>query len=235
LGAPCRNTSRYARRNAEHAVTAPRSSWSRSHPLIAFSHGSRSASVRGMPARIFSTLDFGWNPSPSMNAISNVVATARPIVVLPEPDTPMAITMGFLAVTLASLVVVFVAPPNRGGRQLEEAAAPSGPLPVGRAVKTRLSSSERSQHRWSSSERSERIETRWSAPRSRYWVSIPRLVPRRLLDHRRKAFGGYPRPSEETLAATRPAGLDTPTRCVLVRLQRGQGQFTGHLSTKSTG
>src|SRR5262249_32314157 len=56
------------------------------------SQGSRSASVRGMPLRIFSMLARGWRASASTKSQFRRVASARPIVDFPLPDTPITTT-----------------------------------------------------------------------------------------------------------------------------------------------
>ena len=50
---------------------------------IKASQGSRSSSVRGIPADILSMLDWGCRESPSMNGIERELATSLPIVDLP--------------------------------------------------------------------------------------------------------------------------------------------------------
>src|ERR1700722_16660582 len=56
---------------------------------IRSSQGQRSASVSGMPCRIFSTLAGGCSRSPSMNGQPSFLASSSATVVLPLPDTPM--------------------------------------------------------------------------------------------------------------------------------------------------
>src|SRR3984957_10666568 len=56
---------------------------------IRSSQGARSASVSGMPCRIFSTLAGGCSRSPSMNDQPSFLASSSATVVLPLPDTPM--------------------------------------------------------------------------------------------------------------------------------------------------
>src|SRR5581483_8020246 len=58
---------------------------------MALSHGQRSSSVRGWPARIFSTLLLGWKLSPSSNRQPSRSPSAAAIVLLPDPDTPITI------------------------------------------------------------------------------------------------------------------------------------------------
>jgi len=54
---------------------------------------SRSASVNGRPAAIFWTLAGGWRSSPSWKDQPKAPASRRPIVVLPEPETPITMTI----------------------------------------------------------------------------------------------------------------------------------------------
>src|SRR3984957_11137272 len=56
---------------------------------IRSSQGPRSASVSGIPCRIFSTLAGGCSRSPSMNGQPSFLASSSATVVLPLPDTPM--------------------------------------------------------------------------------------------------------------------------------------------------
>src|SRR3984957_3575045 len=56
---------------------------------IRSSQGPRSASVSGVPCRIFSTLAGGCSRSPSMNGQPSCLASSSATVVLPLPETPM--------------------------------------------------------------------------------------------------------------------------------------------------
>src|SRR3954471_2306719 len=58
---------------------------------MALSQGQRSSSVRGWPARIFSTLLAGLKLSPSSNRQPRRSPNAFATVLLPEPDTPITI------------------------------------------------------------------------------------------------------------------------------------------------
>src|SRR4051812_27036520 len=58
---------------------------------MALSQGQRSSSVRGWPARIFSTLLAGRKLSPSSNRQPRRSPSAFARVLLPEPDTPITI------------------------------------------------------------------------------------------------------------------------------------------------
>ena len=58
---------------------------------MARSHGQRSSSVSGIPARIFSTFAAGWKSSASANRQPRRPASMAPMVVLPLPDTPATI------------------------------------------------------------------------------------------------------------------------------------------------
>src|SRR5258706_16112264 len=53
------------------------------------SHGRRSASVRGVPARILATFSGGWNSSASRNRQPSRSASSLPMVLLPAPETPI--------------------------------------------------------------------------------------------------------------------------------------------------
>lgn len=64
----------------------------RTRSASANNHGSRSASVSGVPARIRATLAGGWSSSASWNGQPIARASSRPTTVLPEPLTPMTIT-----------------------------------------------------------------------------------------------------------------------------------------------
>src|SRR5688572_19378352 len=55
----------------------------------AASHGARSSSVSGVPWRIFSTFAAGCTSSASTNRHPVAADSARPMVVLPEPDGPI--------------------------------------------------------------------------------------------------------------------------------------------------
>src|SRR6185312_642238 len=66
------------------------------------SQGNRSASVSGLPWRIFSTLESGCSSSPSWNWQPSAAAKRIPTVVLPDPDTPMTTATTGLAIVLAS-------------------------------------------------------------------------------------------------------------------------------------
>src|SRR5262249_22419772 len=56
------------------------------------SQGQRSSSVSGTPACIFSTLDGGWNQSPSSKIQFSRWASIAAIVLLPQPETPITTT-----------------------------------------------------------------------------------------------------------------------------------------------
>ena len=56
------------------------------------SQGQRSSSVSGTPACIFSTLDGGWNQSPSSKIQFSRWASIDAIVLLPQPETPITTT-----------------------------------------------------------------------------------------------------------------------------------------------
>src|SRR5215831_13216114 len=58
------------------------------------SQGQRSSSVSGTPLCIFSTLDGGWNQSPSSKIQFSRWASIDAIVLLPQPDTPITTTEG---------------------------------------------------------------------------------------------------------------------------------------------
>src|SRR6266576_53677 len=86
-----RSTSRYCRLSAEQAIASPRPApcASRRRAAIASSQGRRSSSVSGMPAAMRRTFSAGCMSSPSTKSRSSARANRAPIVVLPEPDTPM--------------------------------------------------------------------------------------------------------------------------------------------------
>src|SRR5215467_3157291 len=64
------------------------------------SQGQRSSSVSGTPACIFSTLDGGWNQSPSSKIQFSRWASIAAIVLLPQPETPITTTTeGLPAIT----------------------------------------------------------------------------------------------------------------------------------------
>src|SRR5690606_8346244 len=65
----------------------------RSTSLSVVSHGSRSWSVRGTPARILAMLAGGWWSSASTNDHPSSAASAAPTCVLPLPDTPVTTTL----------------------------------------------------------------------------------------------------------------------------------------------
>src|SRR5262245_52699136 len=56
------------------------------------SQGQRSSSVSGTPRCIFSTLDGGWNQSPSSKVQFSRWASIDAIVLLPQPETPITTT-----------------------------------------------------------------------------------------------------------------------------------------------
>src|SRR5215471_1182901 len=56
------------------------------------SQGQRSSSVSGTPLCIFSTLDGGWNQSPSSKIQFSRWASIDAIVLLPQPETPITTT-----------------------------------------------------------------------------------------------------------------------------------------------
>src|SRR5215831_9360790 len=56
------------------------------------SQGQRSSSVSGTRLCIFSTLDGGWNQSPSSKIQFSRWASIDAIVLLPQPDTPITTT-----------------------------------------------------------------------------------------------------------------------------------------------
>ncbi|SLJ82223.1 Uncharacterised protein [Mycobacteroides abscessus subsp. abscessus] len=58
------------------------------------SHGLRSASVNGIPARIRSMFAAGWKSSPSAKGTPSAAARRVPTVVLPDPVTPITTTRG---------------------------------------------------------------------------------------------------------------------------------------------
>src|SRR5262245_49215576 len=60
---------------------------------MARSQGSRSASVSGIPARIFATFASEWKSSASANGQPRRPASIAPTVVLPLPETPATITI----------------------------------------------------------------------------------------------------------------------------------------------
>src|SRR5438477_11937900 len=60
---------------------------------MARSHGPRSASVSGIPARILATFAAGWKSSASANRQPRRSASRTPTVVLPLPETPAMITI----------------------------------------------------------------------------------------------------------------------------------------------
>src|SRR6516164_4372623 len=59
------------------------------------SQGQRSSSVSGTPLCIFSTLEGGWNQSPSSKIQFSRWASIDAIVLLPQPETPNTTTKGF--------------------------------------------------------------------------------------------------------------------------------------------
>src|SRR5262249_3478386 len=56
------------------------------------SQGQRSSSASGTPLCIFSTLDGGWNQSPSSKIQFSRWASIDAIVLLPQPETPITTT-----------------------------------------------------------------------------------------------------------------------------------------------
>src|SRR6516164_3008357 len=56
------------------------------------SQGQRSSSVSGTPLCIFSTLEGGWNQSPSSKIQFSRWASIDAIVLLPQPETPITTT-----------------------------------------------------------------------------------------------------------------------------------------------
>ena len=83
-----------ARFNAEHDTTTDPCSLKRR--WTAASHGRRSASVSATPDAILSTLIGGCRSSPSTNSAPICSARRRPVVVLPQPATPMMTTRSML-------------------------------------------------------------------------------------------------------------------------------------------
>src|SRR6202035_5833159 len=81
------------RLSAEHVTTADWFAAVRAsiQSVIACSHGSRSASVSGMPACILATIASGWKVSASANRQRRRPASSAPTVVLPLPATPATI------------------------------------------------------------------------------------------------------------------------------------------------
>src|SRR5262249_10263587 len=67
------------------------------------SQGQRSSSVSGTPACIFSTLDGGWNQSPSSKIQFSRWASIDAIVLLPQPETPIITTTEGLSAGEAGL------------------------------------------------------------------------------------------------------------------------------------
>src|SRR5262245_54122153 len=57
---------------------------------MASSQGQRSASSRGMPRLILAMLAGGWKLSASRKGQPNRSDNMRPVVLLPEPDTPIS-------------------------------------------------------------------------------------------------------------------------------------------------
>ncbi|MCY1375700.1 hypothetical protein D9M69_631330 [compost metagenome] len=69
-------------------MTAPCGASARARPSVA-SQPARSASVSAMPRLILSTLAGGWWSSPSISGSPNAVASAAPMLDLPQPETPI--------------------------------------------------------------------------------------------------------------------------------------------------
>src|SRR5262245_55098195 len=67
------------------------------------SQGQRSSSVSGTPLCIFSTLDGGWNQSPSSKIQFSRWASIGAIVLLPQPETPITTTTEGLSRSEAGL------------------------------------------------------------------------------------------------------------------------------------
>src|SRR5690606_2664746 len=86
--AAARRRSRYVFFSAEQETTRPESAFERCSPILS-SHGQRSSSCSGIPAAIFSTLDGGCSTSPSRKSKPSARARRSPIVVFPEPETPI--------------------------------------------------------------------------------------------------------------------------------------------------
>ena len=79
--------------SAEHVTTADSPAairWSIQAPMTR-SHGFRSSSVSGIPARILATFAAEWKASASAKRHPSRPATSAPTVVLPLPDTPATI------------------------------------------------------------------------------------------------------------------------------------------------
>lgn len=87
-GAWARIASRYPRFNAEQATTRPLAEPASSRPTVP-SQGARSSSFRGVPAAILAMFSTGCRESPSANGRPSSCATRAPIVVLPQPETPI--------------------------------------------------------------------------------------------------------------------------------------------------
>src|SRR6478736_9944521 len=66
-----------------------------SRPTVA-SQGHRSSSVSGVPAAILATFSTGWSESPSRNGTPSSRATRSPMVVFPQPETPMTMMRCFV-------------------------------------------------------------------------------------------------------------------------------------------
>src|SRR5215510_16575203 len=67
------------------------------------SQGQRSSSVSGTALCIFSTLDGGWNQSPSSKIQFSRCASIDAIVLLPQPETPITTTTEGLPMGEAAL------------------------------------------------------------------------------------------------------------------------------------
>src|SRR5579872_7333662 len=80
---------------------------------ITCSHGQRSASVSGIPARILATFAAGWNASASANCQPRRPASSAPTVVLPLPDTPATMRIMALRDLPADHDLAGVLPPDR--------------------------------------------------------------------------------------------------------------------------
>ena len=92
---PSERTVRYDCLSAEQPTTRllPRLKESSRRVWIAASHGARSASVKGIPWLIFSTLAAECSESPSINAQCIASASIVPTVVFPDPATPITTTI----------------------------------------------------------------------------------------------------------------------------------------------
>src|SRR5262249_4275342 len=83
------------------------------------SQGQRSSSVSGTPACIFSTLDGGWNQSPSSKIQFSRWASIAAIVLLSQPETPITTTTEGLPAGEAGLFSDFEPGAWRGRRDAD--------------------------------------------------------------------------------------------------------------------